>query len=161
MAISLSIANLPLPFTNLSLGRLGLSSRLARTATDISALKISSCKSIMRSTFSKACPKVIPRPFFFLIMRQAIKNEPWMQSLHGKCQKVCYVFPLLYFFECSSDTGRAKEGLDASLRWATYVTQSAPKWQHPTVLLSRQSSLDAWVVQRDGTNHPGAWSMAR
>jgi hypothetical protein len=58
----------PLLTSILFLGRLGLSSNPARTAMVTSAPKSSLRKSITPSTFLKACPKGISRPYSFLTM---------------------------------------------------------------------------------------------
>ena len=149
----------PFFFTYLSSGRRGLSSRPARIEMGTLVPMISSRKSIPQSTFSKASPKAMPRPCSSLIMHLAIKNELWMQYRPGKCRKVC-PFRLFFTLFSNSHRHRAEEGLDAPPRWAAYATRSAPKWRRPVVLFSGRPSLDAWLVQRDGTSHPGAWPMA-
>jgi hypothetical protein len=99
-----------LSLTNLTLGRLGLSSNLARTAMSISGPTISLSKLILPSTFSKACPEAISRHYFFLTMHQAIKNEPWMQYQHGRWGKVGGVRPFPLFFSLPSTQHRRRTG---------------------------------------------------
>ena len=131
----------PLFFTYLSSGRRGLSSRSARIKMGTLVPMISSCKLILQSTFSKASPKAMPRLFSSLTMHLAFKNELWMQYRPEKCQKMC-PFRLFFTLFSNSHRHRAEEGLDAPPRWATYVTQSAPKWQCPVILFSEQPFLN-------------------
>ena len=117
----------PLPFTNLSLGKPKLSSRLARIRMVILVPTISSRKSILQSTFSKVSPKVISRPFFFLIMHRAIKNELKMQYQLGKCRKVCPPPFLSFFFFSNFHRHRAKKGLNAPPQWVMHATRPPSK----------------------------------
>jgi hypothetical protein len=98
MSLSIIALSFPRPFTDLSSGRLKLSSRLARTVMDILAPKISLRRLIQQLTFSKAFSKAFQRLFSFLTMPQAIKNELWMRFQHGKCRKVHHFQILHYFF---------------------------------------------------------------
>ena len=85
---SIASPSFPFLFTNLSLGRLGLFSRLKRIGTGISALKNSLHKSIRQSTYLKAFPRAFQRHSSFLTMHRATKSEPQMHYLHRKCRKV-------------------------------------------------------------------------
>jgi hypothetical protein len=127
-----------LSLANLTLGRLGLSSNLARTATAISWPMIFSHKLIPPLTSSKACPKAISRPCFFLTMPQAIKNEPRMQYRCGKWGKVgpFQAFPHYTLFFSHYHSLSTEEGLDTSCRGAAHATWSAAKWRLPVILLS-------------------------
>ena len=77
-----------LPSINLPLGKLVLSSKLARIVMDILAQTISLHKLICLSTSLKAFPKGMLRCFSFSITHQAIKNKLRMRYQHKKCQKV-------------------------------------------------------------------------
>jgi hypothetical protein len=77
-----------------------------------------------------------------LLAQKMLKGVPFF---------ICTLFFLPHFHWNST-----KEGLDASPGGATHATWSAPKWRFPNVLFPGRSSLDARMVQGDGTHYPGA-----
>jgi len=62
------------------------------------------------------------------------------------------IFPL--YFLSHFHRHRAEDGLGTLPGWAMHAMWSASEWRRPVILLSGQSSFHAWLVQRDGTNHP-------
>ena len=128
-------------------GKLGLSSKLARTAMAISARKISTRAGRLRHRyFLRACPKVTSGLSFFLTMHQAIKNELWMRYRHGKCSKVGTLPFFLLYTSPLPPAHSTEEGLDTPHGWAAHAMRSAPRWRCQVLLLSPDDhpSMPGW-----------------